>query len=319
MVDNNFPDIKKVCIYGTGGVGGYFGGKIAEAFSQTRYKDHEVYFIARGAHLAAIRQHGLKVKTPDRIYSVQPTLAVDDIREISAVDLILLCVKSYDLNQSVTAIKPVIKDNTCIIPLLNGVDINERIRAILDKGVVLPACLYVGTHIESPGVISQSGGSGIIYLGVDPRNPEYSGETVKTFFQKTDIRYEWFNDPLPPIWEKYMFIAAFGMVTALYHESLGESIANAEHKEVIRGIMTEIHAIAQRKGIDLPADIVEQSINKATNFPFAARTSYQRDIENQSRFNEGDLYGGTIIRVGKAVGIATPVTESVYKQITNKY
>jgi 2-dehydropantoate 2-reductase len=116
-----------------------------------------------------------------------------------------------------------------------------------------------------------------------------------------------------------MFIASFGMVTALYRESLGESMANAEHLETVRGIMTEIHAIAQRKGIDLPADIVEQSINKATNFPFAARTSYQRDIENKSRFNEGDLYGGTIIREGKALRIGTPVTESVYQQITNKY
>ena len=105
---------------------------------------------------------------------------------------------------------------TVIIPLLNGVDIVERIRAILDKGIVLPACLYLGTHIESPGVINQSGGNGIIIFGPDPKYPEYSGENVKAFFQKTGIKYEWYDDPLPKIWEKYMFIAAFGLVTALY-------------------------------------------------------------------------------------------------------
>ena len=319
-MSNHFPDIKRVCIYGTGGVGGYFGGKIAEVFNNNpQFKGYEIYFIARGEHLRAIKQNGLAVKTPDRTISGRPTLATNDISEIPSPDLILLCVKGYDLNQAVTAIKTIPNENTVIIPLLNGVDIVERIRSILDTVIVLPACLYLGTHIESPGVINQSGGNGIIILGPDRKKPEYNGDSVKNFFQKTGIKYEWYDDPLPKIWEKYLFIAAFGMVTALAREPLGTVMKKDEYRNMVRGILEEIYAISRKKGINLPADIIEKSMNKTYNFPAEARTSYQRDLESGSRFNEGDLYGGTIIREGEALGIPTPVTKMVYQKITELY
>ena len=319
-MSNHFPDIKRVCIYGTGGVGGYFGGKIAEVFNNNpQFKGYEIYFIARGEHLRAIKQNGLAVKTPDRTISGRPTLATNDISEIPSPDLILLCVKGYDLNQAVTAIKTIPNENTVIIPLLNGVDIVERIRSILDTVIVLPACLYLGTHIESPGVINQSGGNGIIILGPDRKKPEYNGDSVKNFFQKTGIKYEWYDDPLPKIWEKYLFIAAFGMVTALAREPLGTVMKKDEYRNMVRGILEEIYAISRKKGINLPADIIEKSMNKTYNFPAEARTSYQRDLESGSRFNEGDLYGGTIIREGEALGVPTPVTKMVYQKITELY
>ena len=318
-MNNHLPDIKQVCIYGTGGVGGYFGGRIAEVFTNLQFKDYEIYFIARGEHLQAIKQHGIVVKTPDRIISARPTRSTNDIGEIPSPDLILLCVKSYDLNQAVVAIKTVAHENTIIVPLLNGVDIVERIRSILEKGIVLPACLYLGTHIEIPGVINQSGGNGVIIFGPDRKNPEYSGDNVKNFFQKTGLKYEWYDDPLPKIWEKYMFIAAFGLVTALYKESLGAVMENIEHRNMVRSIMEEIYTISRMKNINLEIDIIEKSMNKASNFPYEARTSYQRDIESRSRFNEGDLYGGTIIREGQALGVSTPLTESVYRKITDFY
>ena len=313
---NTFPDIKQVCIYGTGGVGGYFGGRIADAFTDPQFKDYGIYFIARGEHLGAIKQHGIVVKTPGCTISGRPTLATNDIRDIPSPDLILLCVKSNDLDQAVTAIKTVAHEITVIIPLLNGVDIVERIRAILHVGIILPACLYLGTHIESPGVINQSGGNGIIIFGPDRKHPEDSGYSVKDFFQKTGIKFEWCDDPLPKIWEKYMFITAFGLVTALYSEALGAVMENAEHRNVVKGILEEIFTIARMKNINLSTDIIEKSMNKASNFPPEARTSYQRDIENRGQFNEGDLFGGTITREGKALGVSTPITESVYKQVT---
>ena len=222
-------------------------GESRKYLSNPQFKDYEIYFIARGEHLRAIKQHGIVVKTPDRIISAKPTLATNDIGEIPSPDLILLCVKSYDLNQAVAAIKTVVHENTVIIPLLNGVDIVSESGAILDKGIVLPACLYLGTHIESPGVINQSGGNGVIIFGPDRKNPEYSGENVKDFFQKTGIKYEWYDDPLPKIWEKYIFIAAFGLVTALTGESLGAMMENDEHRNMVRGIMEEIYAICQNE------------------------------------------------------------------------
>ena len=314
-MDSNFPEIKRVCIYGTGGVGGYFGAKIAAAFTNPQFKNYAIYFIARGAHLQAIQQHGLVLKTPAGVIDARPTLATADIREIPPPDLILLCVKGYDLPQAAAAIKNVVGENTIILPLLNGVDIIERIRPVLAEGIVLPACLYVGTHIESPGVINQSGGKGIIIFGPDRNHPAYTAENVKALFTKTGIKFEWYADPQPKIWEKYMFIAAFGLVTALYGEALSGVMRIPAHRDLVQGIMQEIYTISVKKNIGLPATIVEMSMQKAANFPSDARTSFQRDIESGSRFNEGDLFGGTILREGKALGVATPVTEAVYQQL----
>jgi 2-dehydropantoate 2-reductase len=311
-----FPDIKRICVFGVGGVGGYFGGKIAEAIEHRQLPDRQVYFIARGKHLQAIKEHGLTVKTPERTFTARPTVLTADAGKNPPPDLILLCVKSYDLDQAVSSLKPLVNSSTIIIPLLNGIDIPERIRQILKAGIVLPACLYLGTHIESSGIINQSGGNGVIIFGRDKKYPDYSGENVKAFFEKSGIKYDWRDDPQPPIWEKYLFIAAFGLVSAYLGKSLGEIMEKAESRDTVKAIMEEIYAISKAKSVQLTENIVEKSLKKAFDFPFDARTSFQRDIESKARFNEGDLYGGTIIREGQTLGIPVPVTTRVYQQIT---
>ena len=309
------PDIKRVCIYGVGGVGGYYGGRIAEAFQKDKSKGREIYFIARGEHLQVIRQKGIVVKTPDRIIISSPARAVQDISEIPAPDLILLCTKSYDLPAAVSAIKSSARESTVVIPLLNGVDIYERIRDVLQAGIVLPACVYLGTHIEKPGVINQSGGSGIILSGKDPQFPEYNAENVRQFFDEIGIGFEWQDDPYPAIWEKFIFIAAFGLVTASSGKTLGEVMDNAELRDTVYGIVQEIISIAAKKAVKLPDDIGDKSMKKAGNFPHDARTSYQRDIEGRPKPNEGDLYGAAILKEGAAPGVPTPITKMVYSRI----
>jgi len=158
-------EIRRVCVYGVGGVGGYYGGIIAEAFQKRELKNREIYFIARGDHLKAIQKNGIVVKTPDRIYRGMPNRATDDFSAIPIPDLILLSTKSYDLEAVATTINTRTKADTVIIPLLNGVDIYQRIRAEVKTGFILPSCVYLGTHIETPGVINQSGGNGVILSG----------------------------------------------------------------------------------------------------------------------------------------------------------
>jgi 2-dehydropantoate 2-reductase len=314
----DYSVIKHVCIYGAGGVGGYFGCRIAEAVNLQPSNGFEVYFIARGAHLQAVQERGITVKTPERTISARPILATDDVRQIPVPDLVLLCVKSYDLDSAVASLDPVIHKHTVILPLLNGIDVIDRIRKITKKGIVLPACVYLGTHIESPGVISQSGGNGVIIFGPDRKFPDYSAENVKAFFNETGILFSWYEDPYPPIWEKYIFIAAFGLVTTFTGQSLGAVTESTQHSRLVRSIMEEIYAVSRVKGINLAPDIVEKSLARASNFPYEARTSFQRDIEKKGSQNEGDLYGGAILREGSASGVPTPVTESVYQQIQNR-
>jgi 2-dehydropantoate 2-reductase len=312
-----YPEIKRIVIYGTGGVGGYYGGKIAEALNKVNPGNREVYFIARGEHLKAIKRNGITVKTPERVIQGKPTGATDNIMEIPAPDLILVCTKSYDLPAAVKAIEPQVKEATVIIPLLNGIDIYERIRQVIKRGIILPACVYLGTHIEKPGLISQSGGNGIILSGKDPHYPLYAAANVKKFFRETGTGFEFNESPYPSIWGKYIFIAAFGLVTAASNKSLGEVITDAELHHTVENVIKEIAAIAGKKGVALAPDIVETTLKKTNNFPPETRTSYQRDIEAGPGPNEGDLYGGTIIREGAALGVPTPVTKAIYARITN--
>jgi 2-dehydropantoate 2-reductase len=310
--------IKRVCIYGVGGVGGYFGGKLADKIKKKKDANQEIYFIARGEHLNAIRRSGITVITPEQTIVGVPTLATDDINRIPNPDLFLICVKGYDLREAVRSIEPKVNEKTIIMPLLNGADIYERIRLNLNKGIVLPACVYVGTHIEKPGFIKQGGGEGIILFGKDPRLPEFKAENVIRFFKQMGMNFKYEDNPFPAVWEKYVFIAAFGLVSVYTGKTLGEIINDSEAKKLTSSIMSEICSIAAKKGVRLSANIIEVSVNKANNFPYETKTSYQRDVEAKGSVNEGDLYGGMIIREGEALGVPTPVTKSVYSEIQRR-
>lgn len=317
-MDNNSKAINKVCVFGVGGVGGYFGGKIAD-LEKSQSARPEVYFIARGEHLKAIKSLGIRVVTPERTIIGLATLATDNPAEVPPPDLFLLCVKSYDLDKAVKAIRSKVDEKTLLMPLLNGADIYQRIRANLDQGIILPASVYVGTHIEKPGVISQKGKEGVILFGKDPRFPEVKPEKVMDFFDSVGIRFQWNDDPFPAIWSKYIFIAAFALVTVFSGKTLGEILEDGKAKALVRKVMEEIKSIAERKDILLPETIIEESINKACDFPYETKTSYQRDVETKGPVNEGDLFGGTIIREGEALGIPTPVTKSIYAEILRRF
>jgi 2-dehydropantoate 2-reductase len=249
----------------------------------------------------------------------KPALATDDIDEIPISDLYLICVKSYDLDDVITAISEKIKSDTIIIPLLNGVDIYERIRKILTTGIVLPACVYVGTHIEKPGVVTQKGGDGVIFCGKDPEFLAFDSQEIIELFKQLKINFTWKDDSYPDIWGKYVFIAAFGLVTAYSSKTLGEVMADQEAKNLVRKIMGEIVAIANEKDIKLPKNIIETSIDKANNFPYEIKTSYQRDVETPGRKNEGDLFGGAILRMGRKLDIQTPTTQYIFSEIQKSF
>lgn len=309
---------EKICIYGIGGVGGYFGGRIAHAIAESAGKGYKSYFIARGAHLEAIKRDGIKVVSPERTIVGKPNIATDDFNQIPDPDLILICVKSYDLDTVVKSIEPKVNEKTIIIPLLNGADIYNRIRANLSTGIVLPACVFVGTHIQKPGVILQNGGDGRILFGKDPEHKTFHPDPVISIFNDFGVNCQWNENPFPAIWSKYIFIASFGLVTVSTGKCLGEIMEDTAAQKCVREIMQEIFAIAQTKGIELPSDIIEKSMNKARDFPYDTKTSYQRDVEWKGKINEGDLYGGTIIKEARSLGIPTPVTSSIYSEIQNR-
>ncbi len=301
-----------IAVIGIGGVGGYFGGKLTQLLNDE--KELNIYFIARNRHLDEIKRNGLILDTDAGQTICRPTLATDDIFELPQLDLGLICVKSYSLDDILVQLKSKIADKTMILPLLNGVDIYERIRTIIKNGAVFPSCVYIGTHTERPGKVTQRGGAGIIHFGKDPNN-DYVDPELLGIFQKANIKYNWTDNPDIEIWSKFIFIASFGMVTANSNKTLGEVMQSEELSQTIKEIMTEIYQIAAKKQISLPPTIVNDSYQKGKNFPFETKTSFQRDYEDKERPDVRDIFGGTIIRLVEQLGIKTEITKRIYDSI----
>lgn len=306
--------IKNICVFGMGGIGGYFGGRIAHKVNNEKLGG-EVYFIARGEHLKTIQEKGLKLITDKEELISFPNIATDKIRHIPTPDLYLLCVKGYDLKEAVAEIAKNIAKDTIVIPLLNGVDICDRIRAILSRGIVVPAAVYVTSSIEAPGVVRQKGPEGRIVYGPDPQFPDYDYQNLKEFFTETEIRADWFENPYPAIWGKYVFIAAFSLVTAYSGKSIGGVMENSELRNLTESMMREIVLIAGAKNIELDQDIVETSLQTASGFPYDAQTSFQRDYLKGSKKNEGDIFGGTLVRMAQEYNIDIPAITEIYGKL----
>ena len=305
--------IRKIAVVGLGGVGGYFGGKIGQLLS---HKEIELYFIARGNHLEAIKKDGLYLSTEKEGDMVcHPTLATDQISQLPSLDLILLCVKSYDLNTVLQLLKDKIEDHTIILPLLNGVDIYERVREVIHKAIILPATVFVGTHIEKAGKVTQKGGACKILMCHDPKHIDVTPVDLFNLFSESKIKYEWFHNVTAEIWKKYLFIASFGLVTAAYNKSVGEVMASNDLSDNTLSIISEIYNLSQKKGVNLPQEIIEMSFNKGNDFPYETKTSFQRDFENMERQDERDLFGGTILRMSQQLGCESPVTQRIYSKL----
>jgi 2-dehydropantoate 2-reductase len=298
-----------VGIIGVGGVGGYYGSKFCRLISE---QEAQVYFIARGQHLNAICQDGLSIKTAaEGDWISHPTLATDNFGVLPVLDVCLVCVKAYDLQKVSQQLRRCISGTTAIIPLLNGIDIYERMRRELDIGRIFPACTYIGVHISAPGKIYQRGGDCSILFGRDPQSADARPHSLFELFKRCGVKYEWCDEISPVLWRKYIFIAGFGMVMASFDKTLGQVMEVPRLSQYVQAIMEEIAGLARRKGVELPADIITATYQHGRDFAYESKTSFQRDFEKADKPDERDLFADTILRMGKQFGIDTPVTREL--------
>jgi len=308
--------ITNIGIIGVGGVGGYVGGKLCHHLSAKPGNGPNLYFLARGQHLEAIKKNGLVLQTADAgEFLCRPTLAADNPKELPVLDLVFICVKGFDLKKVIIALHDRITPDSLIIPLLNGIDIYDRIREIIHLGVIFPACVYVTANITGLGTVTQPGGGCNILFGKDPQHPNAIPYEVFTLLSNSNLQYEWLENPFPAIWTKFMFIAPYALVTACFDKTIGQVAESKTLGDHVRCIMAEISALAQAKGIPLPDTIIEDSFLKGKNFPYDAKTSFQRDFAQTDKLDERDSFGGVILRLGQALGIAVPCTASIYDQL----
>ena len=234
----------RVAVVGAGGMGGYFGGLLARGGA-------DVTLIARGAHLAAMRERGLTVRSQLSGEFTVPVQATDDPGEVGTVDLVLFCVKAYDLEAAARLGAPLVDSGTAVIPVQNGIDIAERLEEILGKGRLLGGMTYVGGRIEAPGVVAQGGPMGELIIGELAGGVSERVEGIADFLRDSGLSVELLSDIRSRLWEKFTVICATGGVLAVTRLPFGGVFASPEASELMRGVMGEVESLARASHVEL--------------------------------------------------------------------
>ncbi len=294
----------RIAIMGSGGVGGYSGGLLAKA-------GQEVTFIARGAHLQAIRDKGLHVKSVHGDFTVSPVKATDRPGEIGAVDLVLVATKTYHTEEAAQAIKPLIGDNTVVISLQNGIDAAERIGSAVGMERMLGGATWLSAAIEAPGRIGQYSQFRRIALGELDGRITPRAQAVASAFATTPAVVELVPNIRQMLWTKFVFISAISALGGLTRVSMGEYRHVPEAREVLAQAMAEVAAVAQACGVALDADIVAKTLSFIDAAAPDMRPSMQRDLE-AGRMSELESLIGVVVRLGRERGVPTPVMRLAY-------
>ncbi len=305
---------KHIAVIGLGGVGGYFGFKINQANEIN--KQHQISFIVRGETYEKVKQDGLTLFSPEHpICVTKPDAVLRSIAELRSPDLVLICVKEYDLENVCNQLVGVITEDTIILPMMNGVDIYERIKRSISNNIILPSCVYVASHIKEKGIVEHKGKTGKLIFGKDPEYFTADINWVIDLMREAAIDFDFKENSLPDIWTKFIFIASFGLVTAKYNSSIGAVCLEEQQKKEAAQIMEEIKLSAERKGIYLGENIIPKTFEKASGFPPETPTSLQLDVNSGKKSNELELFAGAIIRYGPTLKVETPFTKKMYEQI----
>ncbi len=304
----------KIVIIGIGGVGGYYGGKLAGYYASS--DEVEVIFISRGENEKAIRENGLTIITTQSQDTIFPSIITDDPSQIGKADLVICCVKNYDLDSSMASLKYCISDKTIIIPLLNGVEASENIRKLYPQAKVWEACVYIVARLMSPGVIEVGGSINQLYFGSETASDEDLNR-IYDLLNTAGINVFLSTNIIKTIWEKFLFISPFATLTSWLDLPIGEVLENEEHKALLNKLIDEIVLVVKAIGIEFPINIKETILAKMASVPSSTLSSMHSDFRRTHK-TELEAITGSIIRFGKEYNVPVPTYERLYKDLKLK-
>jgi len=297
----------KIAIFGSGGVGGYFGGRLAAA-------GEDVTFLARGAHLAALQSEGLRISSPLGDVHLPTVQAADRPQAIGPVDVVLFTVKLYDVDTAAATLAPLLGPNTVVITMQNGVDAMDMVARHVGPAHVAGGAAYIVAVIDRPGHIRHTVAHQLVFGERDGTRSDrlvaFEAAGIRAGFQakaSTDVQAD--------LWVKFVRLATWSGMTTVTRAPMGVIRSTPETYDLMMTAIQEVIAVGEAKGIGFPADLMDGTIALIKNFPAGSKSSMLEDIERGKRL-ELPWLSGAVVRIGKEVCVATPVHEFITTVLT---
>ena len=297
----------RIAVVGAGGVGGYFGGRLAQA-------QEEVVFIARGEHLRALQTRGLQVASIKGDFLIQPVQATDDFAAAGVVDAVLVAVKAWQVSEVARQMRPVLGPETFVVPLENGVEAPGQLAAILGAQHVLGGLCRIVSFIAGPGQIRHAGMEPYVAFGELDNQRSERAEQLRHAFERAGIQTEIPANIQVALWEKFLFIVAISGVGAVTRAPAGVIRSLPETRQMLEQALREAMAVGRAHGVPLPEETLSKIMALVDGAAAGSTASMQRDIMD-GRPSELEYQTGTIVRLGQAVGVATPVHSFIYQSL----
>ena len=294
----------RIAVIGAGGIGAIYGASLAKAGA-------DVTFVARGAHLAATRERGLKIEGDRGEMHISPTQATDDPSDIGPVDIVLFCVKLWDVESAGAAIRPIIGPKTAVIPLQNGVDAHERLIPVLGREAVMGGTAFVTGSIVAPGIVRQTGTYQRMTFGELDGTISPRGKRLAELCAAAGFDGVLSPDVLVPLWDKFTMLVPLANVNALTRAPLGKYRADPDTWSLVLGSVHETVAVGRAEGINLAPDAADKAIALIRSMPDHHMTSMGNDLLRGSRL-ELPWFAGKVVELGRKHGVPTPVNSFVY-------
>ena len=294
----------RIVVFGAGGVGGYFGARLAAA-------DNDVTFVARGQHLEAMRRGGLKVKSALGDIHLEKPQATDDTSMIGRADVVLFTVKLWDTEAAAAAVRPLVAGGGVVIPFQNGVESVERIGAVIGAQHVLGGAAYIAATISEPGTIAHTGTMARLRFGVLTPSQAERARAFHAACVNAGIDAELVDDVPRAVWEKFVFLAAMSGLTSATRNPVGVVRSDPDMRETLRAAIEEVCCLARACGVDLPGDFGARQLAFGDGLPAEMKSSMLHDLEAGRRL-EAPWLAGAVARKSRERGLAAPVNATIY-------
>jgi 2-dehydropantoate 2-reductase len=305
----------RIAFLGLGGVGGYCGAKMAREYAGA--EGVQIIFLAREKTGTILRENGIKLITPEETFIAHPHEVCTPSDKTEPVDFLICSVKSYDLESSLQQFSQCITNETTILPLMNGVDGEERIRTLFPECDVWSGCIYIVSRITAPGVITETGNIHKLHFGAENGNHDNLNFLFDLMADTLDVTLHHHTNIRTIVWEKYVFISPLASITSYLDVCVGKVLENPVSRKMLEQLLNEICAVAVAEKIILPEDIVSTTLAKMGKLPYETTSSMHSDFQKNSQTEFRSLTGH-VVQLAKKHRLSAPAYETILRGLETR-